>query len=82
MHAELDRLVDNGFLGIYATETAKRPGFDHFCLGVKSYDAKRTFAVLTAAMPESRPSLENNDQVYVQDPDGVRVQLADVAYKR
>lgn len=74
--------LDSGFLGIYATEAATRPGFDHFCLGVQSYDAKRTHALLTAAMPESRPSLENDDQVYVHDPDGVRVQFADVGYKR
>jgi hypothetical protein len=32
-------------------------------------------------MPEANPALENQDQVYVQDPDGVRVQLADVRYK-
>jgi hypothetical protein len=33
-------------------------------------------------MPEAKPVLENQDQVYVQDPDGVRVQFADVRYKR
>lgn len=74
--------LDNAFLGIYATEATARPGFDHFCLGVQSYDAKRAYALLTAAIPESRPSLENDDQVYVHDPDGVRVQFADVGYKR
>jgi len=74
--------LENAFLGIYATEATARPGFDHFCLGIQSYDAKRTHAVLMAAIPESHPSLENDDQVYVQDPDGVRVQFADVGYKR
>src|SRR5690349_2883538 len=34
--------LDNGFLGIYATEPGQHAGFDHFCLGMKSYDAKRT----------------------------------------
>ena len=37
---------------------------------------------LNAAVPEAKPGLENQDQVYVQDPDGVRVQFADVRYKR
>ena len=45
----------------------------------KSYDAKRTHASIAAAFPDNHATIENNDQVYVQDPDGVRVQFADVA---
>jgi catechol 2,3-dioxygenase-like lactoylglutathione lyase family enzyme len=74
--------LDNGFLGIYATEPGQRAGFDHFCLGMKSYDAKRTHASIAAAFPDNHATIENKDQVYVQDPDGVRVQFADVGYKR
>jgi hypothetical protein len=37
---------------------------------------------LKAAVPEAKPTLEYENQVYVQDPDGVRVQFADVRYKR
>jgi catechol 2,3-dioxygenase-like lactoylglutathione lyase family enzyme len=74
--------LDNGFLGLYATEPGQHAGFDHFCLGMKSYDAKRTYASIAAAFPDNHATIENNDQVYVQDPDGVRVQFADVSYKR
>ena len=37
---------------------------------------------LKAAVPNAKPTLESEGQVYVQDPDGVRVQFADVSYKR
>jgi catechol 2,3-dioxygenase-like lactoylglutathione lyase family enzyme len=74
--------LDNGFLGLYATEPGQHAGFDHFCLGMKSYDAKRTYASIAAAFPDNHATIENENQVYVQDPDGVRVQFADVGYKR
>jgi catechol 2,3-dioxygenase-like lactoylglutathione lyase family enzyme len=74
--------LDNGFLGIYATEAGQHAGFDHFCLGMKSYDAKRTYASIAAAFPDNHATIENENQVYVQDPDGVRVQFADMSYKR
>ena len=74
--------LDNAFLGIYAAEAPARPGFDHFCFGIQSYDAKRTHALHAASLPEGRPTIENDEQVYVRDPDGVRVQFADVGYKR
>jgi catechol 2,3-dioxygenase-like lactoylglutathione lyase family enzyme len=74
--------LDGGFLGLYASEAARRPGFDHFCFGIEKYDAQRVHTLLTETAPESHPTIENEDQVYVRDPDGVRVQFADVAYKR
>ena len=74
--------LDGGFLALYAPEAAPRPGFDHFCFGIENYEAKRVHTLLTEAAPESHPTIENEDQVYVRDPDGVRVQFADVAYKR
>ncbi len=74
--------LDGGFLGLYAPEAAGRPGFDHFCFGIEKYDAKRVHTLLTEVAPESHPTIEDEDQVYVRDPDGVRVQFADVAYKR
>lgn len=52
------------------------------CFGIEKYDAKRVHGLLTEAAPESHPSIENEDQVYVRDPDGVLVQFADVGYKR
>jgi catechol 2,3-dioxygenase-like lactoylglutathione lyase family enzyme len=74
--------LDGGFLGLYAREPSENPGIDHFCLGVENYDAKRIHADLQRAIPEGHATLEYGDQVYVRDPDGVRIQFADVSYKR
>jgi catechol 2,3-dioxygenase-like lactoylglutathione lyase family enzyme len=74
--------LEHGFLGLYALEAGDRAGYDHFCLGVDEFDAQRALAALKSAVPEAQPSLESGDQVYLRDPDGVRVQLADVKYKR
>jgi catechol 2,3-dioxygenase-like lactoylglutathione lyase family enzyme len=74
--------LEGGFLGIYAPDPGQQPGFNHLCFGIDGYDPLAAFTALKTAMPEANPALENQDQVYVQDPDGVRVQLADVRYKR
>ncbi|HJR15354.1 MAG TPA: VOC family protein [Gemmatimonadales bacterium] len=74
--------MESGFLGIYAPDARQQPGFNHFCFGTDAYDPQAAITALKTAMPEAKPVLENQDQVYVQDPDGVRVQLADVRYKR
>lgn len=74
--------LESGFLGIYAPDAGQQPGFNHFCFGIDGYNPQAAFTALKTAMPEAKPALENQDQVYVQDPDGVRVQLADVRYKR
>jgi catechol 2,3-dioxygenase-like lactoylglutathione lyase family enzyme len=73
--------LEGGFLGIYAPDAGDQPGFNHFCFGIDGYDPQATLRALKAAVPEAQPTLEE-DQVYVQDPDGVRVQFADVRYKR
>ena len=74
--------LENGFLGIYATDPGQRFGFNHFCFGIEKYDPQTTVDAIKRAIPEAKPSLEDQGQVYVQDPDGVRVQFADVKYKR
>lgn len=75
--------LQDGFLGLYAPDEAgQHLGFDHFCFGIERYDAKRVLGDLKRAIPEAHPTLEYDDQVYVRDPDGVRVQFADVSYKR
>ena len=71
-----------GKAGLYALEAGQHTGYDHFCLGVDDFDAPRALAALKSAVPEAQPSLEFGDQVCMRDPDGVRVQLADVKYKR
>ena len=74
--------LEGGFLGVYAAETGVRPGIDHFCFGVDQYDPTAALAALKSAAPSGQPTLEGGEQVYVHDPDGVRVQFADVNYKR
>ena len=74
--------LEGGFLGIYAREAGNRAGFNHFCFGIDGYDPQASFSALKAAVPNAKPTLESEGQVYVQDPDGVRVQFADVSYKR
>lgn len=73
--------VEHGFLGLYAVDPGQRAGYDHFCLGVDGFDAQRALSKLKAALPDSQPTLEPGDQIYLRDPDGARVQLADVGYK-
>lgn len=74
--------LEHGFLGLYDIDPGQRAGYDHFCLGVDGFDATRALSVLKAALPDAQPALELGDQIYLRDPDGVRVQLADVGYKR
>jgi len=74
--------LENGFLGIYAFDPGDRPGFNHYCFGIDKYDPQATMDTIKRAMPEAKPTLEGGSQVYVEDPDGVRVQFADVNYKR
>ena len=74
--------LEGSFLGLYVAEADQRTGFDHFCFGIEKYDAKRVLGDLQRAIPEANPTLEYDDQVYVRDPNGVRVQFAEVSYKR
>jgi catechol 2,3-dioxygenase-like lactoylglutathione lyase family enzyme len=77
--------LEGGFLGLYAhaREPQRRVGFDHFCFGIDGYDAATVYATLKESLPDAQPTLEyDGKQVYVRDPDGVRVQVADVTYKR
>ena len=74
--------LENGFVGIYAPDAGQRLGFNHFCFGIEKYDPATAVDAIQRAMPEAKPTLEDQGQVYVQDPDGVRVQFADITYKR
>ena len=74
--------LEGGFLGIYTPDPEQRLGFNHFCFGIDRYEPQVAVDAIKRAMPEAKASLEDQGQVYVQDPDGVRVQIADVNYKR
>jgi catechol 2,3-dioxygenase-like lactoylglutathione lyase family enzyme len=81
-NASCEFRLENGFLGIYAPDPGQRFGFNHFCFGIEKYDPQAAVDAIRRAMPEAKPTLEDQGHVYVQDPDGVRVQFADVTYKR
>jgi hypothetical protein len=48
----------------------------------RGYKPSALLAKLKKTMPEARPLIEYGDQGYVHDPDGAKVQFADVTYKR
>lgn len=73
--------LENGFLGLYQDTTMRR-GLDHVAIGVDGYDAKRTLQDLRRAFPDATSELLNDDQVYIVEPDGARIQLCAVEYKR
>lgn len=73
--------LERSFLGVYAAETGTRPGIDYFCFGVDQYEPSAALTALKSAAPTGQLTLENENQVYVRDPDGVRVQFADARYK-
>jgi catechol 2,3-dioxygenase-like lactoylglutathione lyase family enzyme len=78
-----DLQLENGFLGLYAPwEENQRIGIDHVCLGIDGYEPKALLGELKAKMPDTRPTVEFEDQLYLRDPDGTKIQLAGVSYKR
>lgn len=53
---------------------------DHYCVGVKDFDATTVAAKLTAAGFTDGLTV-GPDFVYITDPDGVRVQLSDPVWR-
>lgn len=74
--------LEHGFLGIYKPDPGEGLGFNHFCFGIENYEPQSAVDAIKRVMPEAQATLEEEGQVYVRDPDGVRIQLADVTYKR
>ncbi|HEX3423487.1 MAG TPA: VOC family protein [Sphingomicrobium sp.] len=74
--------LESGFLGLYAPEKGDQLGIDHFCIGIDGYEPKSLLARIEQTLPEAKPFIAFGDQLYVHDPDGAKVQFADVSYKR
>lgn len=74
--------LKNGFLGLYSNQAGQPLGINHLCLGVDGYDAQGLVQRIERSIPQAKPFIENGDQVYVHDPDGAKIQFADVTYKR
>ena len=73
--------LENGFLGLYA-EPGRPRGIDHVAIGIDDYKPDAVLEKLESEFSTSKPSLEHGDQVYFRDPDGARIQLCTVDYKR
>ena len=64
--------------GIIILQRSDTPGrIDHFCIGVENWDADRLRAATRAAGLD-RVQGTANDNFYVVDPDGLRVQVSAV----
>lgn len=73
--------LENGFLGLYQQPDMRR-GVDHVAIGVEGYEPNGTLQALRRAFPHASSELLYEDQVYIADPDGARIQLCAVKYKR
>jgi catechol 2,3-dioxygenase-like lactoylglutathione lyase family enzyme len=73
--------VGDAFLGIYQGGQNAMPHINHFCFGLRGFDAARTVAALEAQglRAESRER-DGVTQVYTADPDNLRIQLQDVSF--
>ena len=52
---------------------------DHFCIGIDGYDPQKTKEKLASFSVDS--SIENGNQLYFRDPDGLKVQLSSADYR-
>jgi catechol 2,3-dioxygenase-like lactoylglutathione lyase family enzyme len=76
-----------GFLGIYpspqtAASSNNTGSINHFCLGMKDFDADAVLKQLTDRGLQANIRLRGDTkELYFNDPDNVRVQLQDATYK-
>jgi catechol 2,3-dioxygenase-like lactoylglutathione lyase family enzyme len=74
-----DLRVGDSFIGLYPLE---RPGrIDHFCVGIENYDADKVLEQLKEPYASNRPNIAGDKEVYLTDPDGIRLQLSAVNLK-
>jgi lactoylglutathione lyase len=74
--------VGTSFLGVYPIETGEQPRIDHVCFGLDRFDADAIQRKLAAERIDATVEVRGDTkQVYLSDPDGLRVQLQDVRYR-
>ena len=69
-----DLRIGDSFIGLYPLGQPGR--IDHFSVGIDDYEAERVLATVKSRYPESKPNIAGDREVYLTDPDGVRVQLS------
>lgn len=73
--------VGAAFLGIYPA-TGQPSGINHVCLGLDNFDADSVLNKLNNRGIKANIRLrDNTKELYLTDPDNIRVQLQDVSYK-
>ena len=71
--------LGDSFLCLYQKDSA--PAIDHFCLGINSFNADTVFEKLKKEFPSSNPTIVDGKEIYLRDPDNMRVQLSAIDYK-
>jgi catechol 2,3-dioxygenase-like lactoylglutathione lyase family enzyme len=71
-----------GFLGIYPSPPPAAGAINHFCLGMKNFDADTVLKQFTDRGIKANIRLRGNTkELYFEDPDNIRVQLQDIKYR-
>jgi catechol 2,3-dioxygenase-like lactoylglutathione lyase family enzyme len=71
-----------GFVGIYPAPASTPPSVNHFCLGMKNFNADAVLKQLTDRGVQANIRMRGETkELYFNDPDNIRVQLQDVKYK-
>jgi catechol 2,3-dioxygenase-like lactoylglutathione lyase family enzyme len=80
--AGVNLAAGNGFLGLYPAPQGRTASIDHICLAMENFDADTVLKQLTERGLQANIRMRGDTQeLYFNDPDGVRVQLQDVKYK-
>jgi catechol 2,3-dioxygenase-like lactoylglutathione lyase family enzyme len=79
-----DLRVGSGFIGLYPMGQPGR--IDHFCIGIEDFNDDRVMTELRRHFPDHKPNTVPESgpgvkEVYLTDPDGIRVQLSAVDLK-
>jgi len=69
--------LEDSFLGMYETKNA---GLDHVCIGIAEFEFDRVMEKLKQGPPSLNPS-QRGQRVFLEDPDGIRIQLSSVDYR-
>jgi catechol 2,3-dioxygenase-like lactoylglutathione lyase family enzyme len=78
-YREVQFQFENSFLSL-AQGYGRIGQIDHFCVGIDGFELHNTAAKLQAA--GLKPLLESDGKwVYIEDPDGIRVQVAATGYR-
>jgi len=72
---------DTNFVGVYGAGTGE-PRIDHLCLGVRGFDVDRIMGILGERNIPANVRMRDGSvpEIYMTDPDGLRIQLQDPSY--